>query len=253
MWDVVNEAVHLGKANLQTRMSQYARVRGAVPYVLEHLDAARQADPGALLLVNDYRLEPRYYEILDQLREPGGRLLFDVVGLQSHMHSNLWPLKKIWDTCDNYAHLGLPLHFTETTVVSGPRLEGSRQWGATNAELERRQADYVERFYTMVYGHPNVAALTWWDFSDNGAWQRAAAGFLRQDMSPKPAYDRLLQLIRGEWWTNRSGKTDSEGLFATRVAYGTHRIRVKTDSGKPVERTVSCHEGQPNRAEIVVG
>jgi len=252
MWDVVNEPVHLGKANLQTRMSQYARTREAVAYVHEHLAAARQADPAATLLVNDYRLEPRYLEILEALRDDQGQPLCDAVGLQSHMHSNPWPLRKIWDTCDRYAPLDLPLHFTETTIVSGPRLDEGRRWGETTTELERKQADHVERFYTMVFAHPNAAALTWWDFSDDGAWQRAAAGFLRKDMSPKPVYERLHRLIRGEWWTNRIGKTDAEGVFAPQATYGLHRIQVHAPSGKVVERTAGCRVGKPNRVEVVV-
>jgi GH35 family endo-1,4-beta-xylanase len=252
MWDVVNEAVHLGKANLQTRMSQYARTREAVPYVREHLDAARQANPAASFLVNDYRLEPRYFEILDNLRTPDGKLLFDAIGLQSHMHSSPWPLRKIWNICDAYARLELPLHFTETTVVSGPRLEDTRQWGATTTELERKQADYAEMFYTMVYGHPGVAALTWWDFSDDHAWQRAAAGFLRKDMSPKPVYERLHRLIRDEWWTDKKGKTNNKGMWITRATYGTHLIQVRAPSGMVAERTVDFHAGKLTRAEIVV-
>lgn len=252
MWDVVNEAVHLGTANRETRMSQYAQTRGAVPYIREHLETARQANPAATLLVNDYRLEPRYLDILRALLGHADQPLFDAVGLQSHMHAQGWPLRRIWQTCDAYASLGLPLHFTETTFVSGPRADDGRRWGDTTPELEVDQADYVERFYTLVYAHPNVAALTWWDFSDDGAWQRAAAGFLRKDMSAKPVYERLYQLIRRDWWTERTDRTNAEGTCAARVTYGLHRIRVRGRSGQIVERTAGCHVGKANRVEVVV-
>ena len=48
----------------------------------------------------------------------------------------------------------------------------------------------------MIFSHPAVEAITWWDFSDRGAWQRAPAGFLRDDLSPKPAYERLQQPVK---------------------------------------------------------
>ena len=35
----------------------------------EPLRIARAANPKATLLVNDYRIEPRYYELLDALRD----------------------------------------------------------------------------------------------------------------------------------------------------------------------------------------
>ncbi|MCD6507549.1 hypothetical protein J7M22_13115 [Candidatus Poribacteria bacterium] len=50
----------------------------------------------------------------------------------------------------------------------------------------------------MLFSHPSVEAITWWDFSDRGAWQGTAAGFLRKDMSPKPAYERLTELVKGK-------------------------------------------------------
>ena len=75
--------------------------------------------------------------------------------------------------CDRYARVGLPIHFTETTVVSGPRTGPGENWGSTTPELEAKQADYVARLYTLLFGRPAVQALTWWDFSDDGAWQRA--------------------------------------------------------------------------------
>ena len=109
-------------------MADWAAALGAVPYVAEHLKVARAANPQATLLVNDYRIEPAYYKILDSLRD-NGKLLFDAVGIQSHMHDGVWPLHKVWDTCDTYSKLGLPLHFTETTIVSGPRKGPGENWG----------------------------------------------------------------------------------------------------------------------------
>ena len=252
LWDVVNEAVHLGQVNQEQRMSKWAVTLGARRYVAEPLKLARAANPQATLLVNDYRLDPAYYALLDTLREDG-KLLFDVVGLQSHMHDGAWPMRRVWKHCETHGKLGVPLHFTEATVVSGPRLGTGENWGPTTPELEAKQADAVVKFYTTLFAHPAVQAVTWWDFSDNGAWQRAAAGLVRKDMSPKPAYERLLGLVRGEWWTKTQGQADARGEFATRAFYGRYRITAELPNGRTVAKEVHWQRGRENRFELVAG
>ena len=134
----------------------------------------------------------------------------------------------------------MPLHFTETTVVSGKRQRG-KPW-QTNPEGEATQARETVRFYETLFSHPSVEAITWWDFSDNGAWQGAPAGFVRKDMSPKPVYNALMKKIKGDWWTKTTIKTDKKGRAAIRGFLGDYKVSAK---GK----TKSCSIGkdQPNR------
>lgn len=249
IWDVVNEATHLADKPNQTRMADWAAGRGAVPYVAEHLRTARTANPQATLLVNDYRLGPDYYKILDSLRD-GTKPLFDAIGIQSHMHDGVWPLQKVWDKCDTFSKLGLPLHFTETTIVSGPRKGPGENWGETTAEGEARQAELTAKFCTALFAHPAVQAITWWDFSDLGAWQGAPSGWLRRDMSAKPAYDRLMALIKGDWWTKTEATTDADGTARVRAFYGTHRITTQSPSGPPVVKEAHWERGQQNQFEL---
>lgn len=79
------------------------------------------------------------------------------------------------------------------------------------------------RFYTVLFSHPAVEAITWWDFSDQGAWQGAPAGFVREDMSPKPAYQALLKLIKDKWWTRTEVEIGSQGEARFRGFYGDYR------------------------------
>jgi GH35 family endo-1,4-beta-xylanase len=246
-WDVVNEPTDLKR--FKTTMNAWARELGTLPYVRRHLAVAREANPQATLLVNDYRVDPPYYKILDSLRADG-KLLFDVVGIQSHMHGGFWPLRKVWSVCDHYAKLGLPLHFTETTIVSGRRTGSGENWGPSSPELEEKQADLTVKFYTTVFAHPATQALTWWDFADEGAWQGAAAGWLRKDASPKPVYERLHALIRDDWWTKTEGRTDAKGEFRTRAFYGTHRLSIHLVDGRMQTKDVHWQRGGPNRFEI---
>ncbi len=249
LWDVVNEPTHLGR--FKTRTGEWAMARGAVPYVRQHLQIAREANPAATLLVNDYRTDPPYHQILEALSAEG-KPLFDAVGIQSHMHSGGWPLGRIWKTCDAYGDFQVPLHFTETTIVSGPRANQD-QWGSTNAEGERIQAEYVPKFYQMLFAHPAVEAITWWDFSDQGAWQGAPAGWVRKDMSPKPVYEKMAALIQGQWWTQASGRADGAGQWSGRVFYGGHQVTVQLPGGAQHTRDFELKRGQSGTICFQVG
>ncbi|MGB2820519.1 MAG: endo-1,4-beta-xylanase, partial [Phycisphaerae bacterium] len=155
----------------------------------------------------------------------------DVVGIQSHMHGGYRGAAWAWNTCERFARFGKPLHFTETTIISGEMKAQIRWHGPayqdwpTTPEGEKRQAEQVAELYTVLFSHPAVEAVTWWDFSDN-AWLGAPAGLVRKDMSPKPAYDRLMKLVKGEWWTaERQLKTDSAGQVAFRGFLGDYEVR----------------------------
>lgn len=249
IWDVVNEPTHLGR--FKTRTGEWAISMSAVPYVAEHLKIARAANPHATLLVNDYRTDPPYAKILEGLRDDG-KLLFDAIGIQSHMHGGGWPLGRVWNVCDTYQKFGVPIHFTETTIVSGPRAD-AKTWGASTPEGEAAQAEYVPKFYTALFAHPGVQGLTWWDFSDDGAWQGAAAGWIRKDMSPKPVYDRLMSLIKGDWWTKLEGRTNAQGEFSNKAFFGAHRLTAQLPNGRALTKEVHWARGQENRFELVAG
>jgi GH35 family endo-1,4-beta-xylanase len=271
-WDVVNEPTDLTR--FPTRMNTWARQLGAVPLTALHLKVARAANPNATLLVNDYRTDEAYLQILRELREESdagtpqwegaarsdrtasasgssaARLPFDIVGIQSHMHRGVWASGRIWEVCERFATLSLPLHFTETTLVSGPQ-QGSG-WGKTTPEGEERQADAATRFYTVLFSHPAVDAITWWDFSDDGAWQNAPAGWLRKDMSPKPVYERLEALIKKDWWTRRRGITDAGGEWQSRAFYGDYEVTVRTPDRRSVSHALAVRKGAGNRFEIAL-
>ncbi len=248
-WDVVNEATHLPERVNKTRMARVGAALGPVAYTSGPLKIAREANPGAKLLVNDYRTDPPYYRLLEALRT-GDRFQFDVIGIQSHMHDGVWSPGKVREICDRFARLGSPLHFTETTIVSG--LRQGQGWGPTTPDGEARQAGKTAAFYITLFAHPAVEAITWWDFSDHRAWQRAPAGWLRDDMSPKPVYERMNSLIKGEWWTKAEGITDENGEFKPRAFFGTHRLTITPQSGAPLTRDVHWERGGRNQFELRV-
>ena len=91
------------------------------------------------------------------------------------------------------------------------------------------------RIYTMLFSHPAVAAITWWDFADRNAWQGAPAGLLGKDLKPKPAYTALKDLIKNQWWTRAELTTDADGRVAFRGFLGEYKVMVRLPSGKEIE------------------
>ncbi|HST51712.1 MAG TPA: endo-1,4-beta-xylanase [Pyrinomonadaceae bacterium] len=239
-WDVVNEAN--AAAEFDNGVGHWVKRDGAASVVSTALSWARAAGAGETFIYNDYETGARNVALLTSLRDANS--LPDAVGIQSHMHQGVWPLSRVWETCETFARFRRPVHFTEVTVVSAETRTAINYHGApatdwpTTPAGEARQADYVVELYTLLFSHPSVRAITWWDLSDEGAWLGAPAGLLRRDMTPKPAYERLLALVRGSWWTRASGRTNGAGEYEMRVFLGSYKITVAGPSGRT--RTVSA-------------
>ena len=239
IWDVVNEATHYDRDQCKKnapKLTEAIRKMGIGAYVRAAFKAARRANPNATLLINDYRTDPAYPDkVISKLVDDSGQALYDVIGIQSHMHGGCWPVNKAWDVCQIFAKFGKPLHFTETTIVSGQRTD--QGWNTT-PEGEKYQAEKVAEFYTVLFSHPAVEAITWWDFTDQGAWQRAPAGFLRKDLSPKPAYDKLKSLIKDKWWTKTKVTLAAGGRARFRGFFGQYKVTVRA-AGRQLTGTFS--------------
>jgi len=235
IWDVVNEATHFDRDEFKRRAPRMTTMWseiGQIEFTRQCMQAARKANERAVLLINDYRVDQAYERVIEKLVDEQGKPLYDVIGIQSHQHGGTWSNAKIWEVCERFSRFGVPLHFTETTIVSGRRPERGEPWNSTD-EGEAYQAREVERFYTMLYSHPAVEAITWWDFSDLHAWQSAPAGFLRKDMSPKPAYEKLHEMIKQRWWTQLEKKTtDESGKVTMKATCGDYHVIVSSQGQK---------------------
>lgn len=254
-WDVVNEATHYDRAECRKRAPKLTAAwekAGRVEFVRDCFARARPAGRAATLLINDYRVDADYARLIDRLVELSGKRPFDVIGLQSHMHGGVWDNRKTREVCDRFARFKVPLHFTELTILSGKTgwelAKGGQPWPSAEGD-EERQAREVERIYTLLFSHPAVEAITWWDLADRGAWMRAPAGLLRADLTPKPAYERLHKLIKQQWWTREKRRSDAAGAVQLRAFHGEHRVRVQV-AGKTVTASVTVQPGKENRVRL---
>lgn len=248
-WDAINEVAIMPEFDnepdgVPNAVSRLARELGRTGIVRLAFETARAANPGAQLLINDFDLSPRYERVIEDALEAGVRI--DAIGLQTHMHQGFRGEEQLLEVADRFARFGLPLHFTESSLVSGdlmpPDIEDLNdyvvdEWPST-PEGEERQAHEIERLYRALTAHPSVEAITYWGITDVGAWLGAPIGLLRADGSRKPAYDRLHALIRGEWWMQPTTlRTDADGRVRVEGWKGEYRITVP--GGATVDVTIA--------------
>lgn len=231
-WDVINEVVIMPifdkYDNAVTRLcNEYGQV-GLVKMVF---DKAREVNPNATLLINDFNTSPQYEDLIDRCLDAGVK--FSAIGIQSHQHQGYWGAEKTYDVLERFSRFNLPIHFTENTLISGDimpaYIEDLNDWQVdewpSTPEGEARQAKEMEEMYRILFENPNVEAITAWDFRD-GAWLKAPSGLIRLDNSKKSAYDMLQNLIHKEWSTNGSFTTDSDGCLTLDAFKGEYEIEI---------------------------
>jgi len=154
------------------------------------------------------------------------------------MHQGYWGEAKTQSVLERFARFGLPLHMSETTLVSGRIMPPEiidlndyrvTEWPST-PEGEERQADEIVRHYTTLVRDPAVRSITYWGLTDNGSWLGAPSGLVRLDGTPKPAFHALRDLVKGEWWLPATTiTTDDEGRIEVEGFAGQYRVRVGDD------------------------
>ena len=143
------------------------------------------------------------------------------------------------EVLERFSVFGLPLHFTENTLVSGHLMPPHivdlndyqvESWPST-PEGEQRQMEEWLQMYRILFDHPLVEAVTGWDFAD-GAWLHAPSGLIRQDNSEKPSYRALLDLIRNQWTSRGILTTDEAGYACLEGFRGTYRLTLGAASAE---------------------
>jgi beta-xylosidase len=231
-WDAINEAVIMPVfENGDNAITRLARARGRIFMVRMAFEEARAANPTAVLLLNDFDLSSAYECLIEGVLEAG--ITIDAIGLQTHMHQGYRGEEYMSRTLDRFARFGLPLHMTETSIVSGhlmpPDINDLNDYQIpdwpTTPDGEARQADDIVRHYRSLVRHPAVQSINYWGLTDDGAWLGAPIGLVRSDGSPKPSYTALEGLIKGEWWLPPSAmRTDADGRITVRGFLGDYAV-----------------------------
>lgn len=232
-WDVVNEAVIMPIYDrYDNGLTRVCKELGRIELIRLTFSAARTANPRTILLLNDFDVSPAYDILIEGCLAAG--IQIEVIGIQSHMHQGYWGVEHTQRILERFERFNLPIHFTETTLVSGYLMPAGivdlndyqvDEWPST-PEGEERQAREVVLHYKALFARPAVEVITWWDLSDGG-WLNAPGGLLRRDQSPKPAYNELLKLVKGEWWLAPSRMTtDAAGQLTLTGFLGDYELTI---------------------------
>lgn len=235
-WDVVNEAL--------IRPPELLLPRDYVYWAFEQ--AAELFPSSNRLFYNDvgwecfeefHQEDSALYLLLQNLQLRQARL--DGIGMQHHLFMSAESLarkrdqhlspRRHLDVLDRYADFALPVHISEITIPQYPGLDDDGSL----------QADMVRASYRAWFSHPSVEAIVWWNLADGrqfGDEAKYRGGLLREDLSEKPAYRALDDLINREWRTT-TALTGAEGRFELRAFHGRYEVSI---------------DGQPHAREIVV-
>lgn len=230
MWDVINEVVIMPIFDkYDNAITRICKEKGRVGLIREVFERAHASNPDAVLLLNDFNTSIDYEILIDGCLNAG--VPISAIGIQSHQHQGYWGREKLEEVLERFSHFGLPIHFTENTLISGeimpPHIVDLNDWQVdswpTTPEGEERQARELEEMYRILFSHPLVEAITTWNYRDGG-WLKAPAGFVRQDNSRKPSYEMLQKLVKQEWWTDTTVKTDENGWLEVEAFKGDYHI-----------------------------
>lgn len=233
MWDVINEVVIMPVYDrYDNAITRICKDLGRVRLVKEVFEAAKAANPDAILLINDFNLSESYRILIDGCLNAG--VPISAIGIQTHQHQGYMGQKKLEDILERFSTFGLPLHFTENTLLSGNIMPADivdlndyqvDEWPSTPEGEERQKKEWAE-MYRILFENPLVEAITGWDFAD-GAWLGAPSGLIRKDNTTKPAYHELKRLIHEEWHTEDELRTDANGNITLEGFKGEYEITLQ--------------------------
>ncbi|WP_150306525.1 endo-1,4-beta-xylanase [Planctomonas psychrotolerans] len=249
-WDAINETVIMPVfTNGDNGITNLAYDRGRIAMVRMAFEEARAMNPSATLLINDWDLSSAYECLIEGVLEAG--IHIDAIGLQTHMHKGYRGEDVVLGAVDRFARFGLPIHMTESTLVSGDIMPSHitdlndyriPSWPST-PEGEERQAEEIERHYRSLVSHPSVQAINYWGITDDGSWLGAPVGLVRTDGTRKPSYDVLHGLIKGEWWLQPTRlSTDADGRVDVSGFLGDYRVTSDAHSGEVTLATAGASD-----------
>ena len=236
-----------------------------VEWSFEH---ARQYLPYTRLIINEathfiwgpafHWNRSAYYLQIERALRAGASI--DSIGMQFHM---FYPAQEeeaqtrlyydpqtLYRVMDTFATLGKPLQVTEITIPAYSIRE----------EDEELQAEIIRTLYSIWFSHPAMEAIIYWNLVDGyAAFARQgdmASGenyfhgaLARYDLSTKPAYHVLDDLINHQWRTSVS--QDGAGQVVFKGFYGEYEGTATVD-GRTLPVSLHLRKGHRNHVEIVV-
>ncbi len=237
VYDLYNEHFH-ERQYLIDKAVPGGSVAEQAAEVAEWFKAAAAADPDAQLYFNEFNILNFWQEndadviayktFVDAVRDAGGPV--HGIGLQAHMDRFITKaqIKRRLDI------LAAPMPATSNypSGLPGLRLEITELDINTNwwtSATPAQQAEVTANVLDGAFEHPVVDGVTMWGMRDSIHWRQNAILFDDSNASNwviKPSGQAWIDRVKGTWWTDLSGVSNSLGTFAGPVFKGQHRITV---------------------------
>ncbi len=200
-WDVVNEPLTMDNQQLDNNF--FYQILGE-NYISEAFKIAREADPQALLFINeDFRdfnpvTTQRFLSIIKRQLNLGAAI--DGIGIQAHHIYRLKDISALRTFIAEIKKLGLLVEITELDVPI---------WFFANDKAPfQAQGKYYREFAQSCYQASHCLGVTTWGASDNETWLDFIFPFsLRSpnqplifdsNMKKKPAYQGIVEALIGD-------------------------------------------------------
>ena len=266
-WEVTNETFRRHKS----RPSSFYLCRDFVDWSFKMAD---RYFPGNRLIMNEdmpttfgdnffFGQNSPYYQKVERALAHGVRI--DMLGMQYHIFMReesvaekarvYYDPERLYDVLDTYEKLGRKLQITEMTIPA-------YHWAE---EDEALQAEIIRNLYSIWFSHPAMSGVVYWNLVDGYAYAPGPnphdmnsgenyyhGGLFRFDMTPKPAYYVLKELIKKTWRTDADVETKANGLSDFKAFYGSYDVEITLPDGKILNRTVNFTRGGHRRFDYVV-
>lgn len=191
-WDVANEVID---DNAQLRDTFWLQKLGP-GYIADAFRWAHQADPKAILFLNDYNVEginaksTAYYNLITDLRKQG--VPVQGFGIQGHLDVQYPFPGDVQANIQRFAKLGLKTALTEVDVRITLPVDATESTSQAYAYNSLLTACLLER---------SCISYTVWGFTDKYSWVpgvftgQGAANLLDENFQPKPAYNAVRQTL----------------------------------------------------------
>ena len=213
-WDVVNEPMADGTGQL--RNSQNTSVTAGATdyfiwpeylgrdYALKAFQYAKEADPTALLFINDYNLESgrkldSLIAYVQYLKGKGAPI--DGIGTQMHININT-SLAGIDDMFRKLAATGLKVRVSELDIRVNPSDQASFSMNSAAHISQANMYKHVINSYAQNVPAAQRHGITIWNVTDADSWivlymkKTDFPLLFNADYSKKPAFDTSLQVLK---------------------------------------------------------
>ena len=241
VWDVVNEFLSRDRRSFMKDSHLY------------YFKLAMELFPNCELIANEdtertwdsFTVDSsRFYLYLQHLLLSGCKV--DGIGMQYHLFSKKEVLHERINTSLNaenllncqafYATFGKDIHVSEISI---PAYNDP-------GKGEEIQARMTETLFKIWFSGERVSSIVWWNLVDGYAsclpqwgWDENyfGAGLFRKDLSPKPAFSVVENLINKEWHTEQSLASDRNGYATFNGFFGNYLVTLEKN-GQKTEQTV---------------